>query len=624
VSRPPTKRSASVASAGLSPLIQWKVFFAAAALALIPILVYAPAMRAGFIWDDDLLVTANRLVRNADGLRSIWFASTAPDFTPLTLTTFWLEWRLWPGSAAGYHIVNIALHAVAALLLWRALRSLEVPGAWWGALLFAVHPVNAASVAWIAELKNTLSLVFYLLAALCFIQYRQERSGWKYAAALIAAACAFLSKGSTVILPIVLMGCVWLRYGKVTRNDLLSEIPFFAIAGAAAWATIHFQQRDPEAHFASVSFAFRLIRAGDAFWFYLWKDLWPVNLCPVYPKWRIDASAPLAYFPIIALVALPPTLWRFRQRPWVPATFAALSYFFIALLPVLGFIDMTFMDQAYVADWWQQIALIGVTSLAGAALGGGLLLRNGRFKPAISISGALIALLLAGLTWSQAMGYESLEIYSLRTLALNPDAWSAHNNLGNAYVNEGRINDAINQYQIVIQLRPDYPRAYYNLGCAYLKQGRVNDAAALFVHAIQLDPAFPEARCDIADLLAREGRKAEAIVQFRKTIDLASDYAPASEGLAFLFATSAATQPSDRAEAVELAESANRLTGGTDPRALATLAAAYAAAGRFPEAVNMDLEAIQAARTNGEASLCAQFEQALKFYQADKALQIGQ
>jgi len=194
----------------------------AAVLALITVLVYVPAMSGGFIWDDDRLLTDNPAVKTIDGLYSIWFGNWAEDYIPLTLSSFWLEWHLWGLHAGGYHIVNVLLHAANAVLLWRVLKCLGVPGSWLAALLFAAHPVCAASVTWIAERKNTLSMCFYLLSLGWFLRFDdlihspvQNGASRRFLGfALAAFFLALLAKSSVAVLPVVLLLFVWWRRGR--------------------------------------------------------------------------------------------------------------------------------------------------------------------------------------------------------------------------------------------------------------------------------------------------------------------------------------------------------------------------------------------------------------------------
>src|SRR5208283_1963022 len=140
-----------------------------ALLCAVTVAAYWPTFRAGFIWDDDTFLTANKLIKAADGLRRFWFTREAPDYWPMTSTTLWLEWRLWGMHALGYHATNLVLHIADALLLWRVLERLRMPGAYLAALLFAVHPLNVESVAWITQRKNLMAMLFFLLSILFFL-----------------------------------------------------------------------------------------------------------------------------------------------------------------------------------------------------------------------------------------------------------------------------------------------------------------------------------------------------------------------------------------------------------------------------------------------------------------------
>src|SRR5580704_1125669 len=143
---------------------------AVALLTIVTVAAYWPALTAGFVWDDDVMLTNNPLVKAADGLWRMWFTRQAVDYWPVTGTSLWLEWRLWGASAAGYHATNIALHVASAVLVWMVLRRLLIPGALLAALWFAVHPVNVESVAWIAQQKNLLAMLFFLLSVYCFLR----------------------------------------------------------------------------------------------------------------------------------------------------------------------------------------------------------------------------------------------------------------------------------------------------------------------------------------------------------------------------------------------------------------------------------------------------------------------
>ena len=198
-------------------------------------------MRAGFIWDDELLLTKLPLMRSSDGLQRIWLTREAPDYWPLTYSTFWIGRRIWGAHPGPYHVVNILLHAASAVVLWRVLKRLKIPGALLAALVFGVHPVTVASVAWISELKNVLSMLLYLLTILAYVRFEDEGNPrWSTAAVLLFAA-ALLAKTSAVMLPFVLLLLAWWRRGRIGRTDIRRTVPFFAVSLVLGLVTVWFQ-----------------------------------------------------------------------------------------------------------------------------------------------------------------------------------------------------------------------------------------------------------------------------------------------------------------------------------------------------------------------------------------------
>src|SRR5271163_2441843 len=250
-------------------------------LVLAVILIYQPVWYAGFIWDDDVHFTANPCIVGPLGLKEIWTTSAA-QFFPLVLTTFWIEHALWGLAPLPYHLVNVLMHGAGAIVLWRVLRSLQAPGAWLGAALWALHPVQVESVAWITETKNTESGLFFLLSILFFVRWLRTRDldgriggGWNYALTLLFAALAMASKSSTVILPVVLCLCAWWVEGRWQGRNLARVVPIFLMSIAAGvvsmWTLKVHGANDPR---WALSWAERLAATGDAIWFYLGKLLW--------------------------------------------------------------------------------------------------------------------------------------------------------------------------------------------------------------------------------------------------------------------------------------------------------------------------------------------------------------
>ena len=352
-------------------------------LVLAVLLAYGPVWRAGFVWDDSSILTANPCIVGPLGFRQIWTTHFA-DICPLTVSAFWLEHALWGLSPVPYHVVNVLLHAANALALWRVLRCLRVPGAWLGATLWAVHPVEVASVAWVAELKNTLSGLFFLGSIFFFLRWlrtgenrgERGRAGWfDYGLSLLCAALAMASKSSTVVLPVVLGLCAWWMEGRVRRRQFISLSPLILMAAAASAVTLWTQRLS----LARMNWALpsdgqwarpwpgRLVAAGEAAWFYLGKLLWPHPLIAVYPRWQVDAGRWLEWLPLLAAVALLSLLWR-RGSPWGRACLFAFAYFLVALLPVLGLLDGTDFRYSLVYDHFQYLASMGPLALAGAGM----------------------------------------------------------------------------------------------------------------------------------------------------------------------------------------------------------------------------------------------------------------
>ncbi len=239
--RKPRVRQTSASSPSVTGRLVGQPWLLAALLAVITFAAYFPALRGSFVFDDDSLIVHNRLIHADDGLHRFWFTTEAPDYWPLTSTLWWLEWRAWGDHATGYHVVSVLLHVISAILIWMILRRLKIPGAWLVGIAFAIHPVNVATVAWISEQKNTLSMLFYTAAILLYLSFDESNRWRTYALSLTAFVLALLSKTGVVMLPIVLLLCGWWRHGRLQRRDLLRMIPFFALSLASGLTTIWFQ-----------------------------------------------------------------------------------------------------------------------------------------------------------------------------------------------------------------------------------------------------------------------------------------------------------------------------------------------------------------------------------------------
>jgi len=509
----------------LSPLARLSAAFSrwgtpgmCAAILFVTLAVYLPAIRGGFIWDDNAHVTRPDLLP-VGGLWRIWFEPGATQqYYPVLHGAFWLEHRFWGGSALGYHLLNVLLHAWSACLLAVLLRRLAIPGAWLAAWVFALHPVCVESVAWIAEQKNTLSTAFYLLAALVYFKWR-ERSGLLYWLATGLFILALLSKSVTATLPAALLVILWWKRGALSwRQDVRPLIPWFVLGAAAGVMTAWVERTLVGAKGAAYDLGplQRCLLAGRAVWFYLGKLLWPADLIFIYPRWELNASAWWQYLPPAALLALLGCLWSLSRRG-LRGPLASALFFAGSLAPALGFFNVYPFVYSYVADHFQYLACLGVIALAAAGwagwrVRGGVSGAGGKGGGAIAplVVAVAVTAVLGILTWRQNMMYRNAETLYRTTLAKNPESWMAHNNLGQLLDQSGRTGEAIAEYRESLRLKPD-ARVHFNLGVALASEGRIGEAILHYEAALKLDPTDAEAHINLALLCVRMGRLDEAI-----------------------------------------------------------------------------------------------------------------
>ena len=507
----------------------------AQAVIVIAVLVavsYFPALQGGFVWDD-VIFSEEPVVHSPAGLRSIWFTpadiKNEGHYWPLVYSSFWLEHRLWGLNPVGYHAINIILHLVNCLLLWRLLNRLAIPGAVLVAAVFAVHPLHVESVAWIIERKDVLSALFYLTATLTWVRFNESPGPGRYALALALFVAGLLSKSVVVTLPVALLIWHWWRHGRVTPVELLRLAPFAAVGLAITLADLAFYtSREPlELGYSLVE---RALIAARALWFYAGKLVWPVDLAVIYPRWEIRAADILAWAFLAGAVALAAGLWYGRR--WIGrGPLAGALFFAVTLAPVLGFIDYGYMQFSFVADRFQYLAGIGVLAvlIGGTTWGVGKLpsaYRNGAGAAAVAV-----VLLLAGLTWRQAGIYRNEVTLFSHIVALNPQARDAHLNLGNALVDSGRNEEALAATRIAVEQRPESADAHSNLGLALMNLDRLEASGAALRQALDLDPKHKSALQNSAELLRKQGRYEEAVEGYRAVLSQDGRYALAYAGL---------------------------------------------------------------------------------------------
>jgi len=518
-------------------------------------LSYLPVLNAGFIWDDDTFLTENPLISAKDGLFRFWFSSEPPDYFPLTSSTLWIEWRLWGNRARGYHVVNVLLHIMSSILLWLVLRELKIPGAFLAGLIFGVHPVAVESVAWITERKNTLPMVFYMLTLYLYIRFQKTSHRGFYGFSLASFLLALLSKTSVAMLPFVLIGCAWWMKKKVTLKDIKGIVPFFIVSFALSLVTIWFQYN--RAIGADVVrddvFLSRLVIAGRAVWFYVYKAFLPIGLSFVYPRWKADVGNPASYIPVLLIIgSYAVFLWK--RESWGRAFVFGWGYYLINLFPVLGFFNIYFMKYSLVADHWQYTSLAGIIALATGLFSRFLYRKDKKGKHILFGFGGLAVLIFMGMSYRQCLIYKDAESLWKDTLKKNPEAGLAHHNLAKMRQEKGRREEAIRHYRKAMELLPgdmlvpynlantlreqgnpqqaiEYykksleinPRFYHalnNLGIAYTENGENQKALESFSGVMELEPAFIEPYINTANLMARKKMFDQAITYYGKALEI--------------------------------------------------------------------------------------------------------
>jgi tetratricopeptide (TPR) repeat protein len=527
----------------------------AAALVVAVVIAYLPAIRAGYIWDDPRYVTENPTLRSLAGLFHTWFTPGATvQFYPMVFTTFWLEYHLWGLHPLGYHLVNVLLHAASTVLLLIALRRLRIPGAFLAATLWALHPVQVESVAWITERKNVLSGLFYLAAMLSWIRYarpeqselpRRGRSG-PYAAALVFFILALLSKTVTASLPAAVLLILYWKRGRIASRDVIPLLPFFAAALAMGNVTSWMERtvvgaRGPE---WDLSFVHRLLVAGQALWFYLGKLLWPARLIFNYPRWAIDAGSGAAWLLLGSALLVPAVLFSLRHRVG-RGPLVAFLFFGGTLFPALGFVNVYPMRYSFVADHFQYLACIGPLALL-AAVGAqwrraesgarsGTRTSAPRTAAGVYAISAVLAVLLGALTWRQAVPYRSLTALWQDTLQKNPSSFLAHQNLAGVLIEDNRPDEAIIHLEEAVRLKPDFYEARCALGSVLVRKQRLVEAREQLVAARNLRPDKEWAYIYLGDALVQERHLEEARQQYEQALAVRPTSALARKNLATVF-----------------------------------------------------------------------------------------
>jgi tetratricopeptide (TPR) repeat protein len=523
------------------------------------VITYGPSLKGQFLWDDANHVRTHETQHDGIALQRIWGAFTdgqTPQYYPLTYTTFWIEARVFGDNPRGYRIVNLALHIGASLLVWMALMRLRVPGSYLCALIFAVHPVNVESVAWITERKNTLSAVFFFASVIVYLRYcgidpaPPLREGQNpplfalpadrqrvYLIALLLFTLAMLSKGVAATMPATVLLLIWWKRARITMQDLVPLIPFFAI-GLLLVSIQGYMERTyvgatgREFWFSggtlAQEIAHRSVIAGQAVWFYTYKLLLPMNLMFIYPRWEFSTSEVWRFaFPLAAILVVGIAFLlrnRIGRGPVV-----ALLYFGGSLVPAMGFFPVWPMRYSFVADHFCYLASIGLICLVVGSLA--TLLAKAASKQQVNpaVPQALGAVVVLILVWASALHarvfVDSKTIWEdilnkTGAIVENPDGSRSrrvtHWMAANMYGLELRLEAAA--------LRADARRTPDRAQRAEFEEGartRLFAAEQYFKRSLALNPRNYEAVFNLGLLAEADGKSTEALSLYQRSVEIA-------------------------------------------------------------------------------------------------------
>jgi tetratricopeptide (TPR) repeat protein len=577
-----------------------------AALVVVTLAAFRGVLSGGFLnYDDNLYVTENAHVRQGlDGGSLAWAFTTTEcaNWHPLTWLSHMLDVRLFGLDAGKHHLTSLLLHAANAVALFLLL--VRMTGALWrsalAACLFAVHPLHVESVAWIAERKDVLSTLFWLLTLAAWLSYLESKTFVRYVLVLGLYALALMAKPMPVTLPFTLLLLDTWPLGRLTlplrgsygalAGLLREKAPLFAMAAASCIATFVAQRSGGAVKsLQDFTFAERLGNAVVAYVSYLGKAVWPTALAIFYPHrhvglltWAVAGSA---------LLLVGATALALRVAARAPYLTVGWLWYAGTLVPVIGLLQVG--GQA-MAERYTYVPFIGV--FIAVAWGLGDLARGSRLARHV-VAGATVAALLPLCAVTRAqVGYwaDGAALYE-HALAVTSDNWLVHNNLGLVLFKRGKTNEAIAHYTEALRIWPDYAEAHYNLGIALGKAGRRSEAIEHYEQALRLRPDLVEVHYNLGNALLEVGRFAEAINHYDQALRLDPDDGEAHNNLG-----NALARQGRIPEAIEHYDQALRL----DPDSASVhnnLGAALVRQGRLEEAIGHYRQAVRLSPDFAEA-----------------------
>jgi len=634
--------------------------------------VFGQTLAHDFVnFDDHVYVYENPLVirgLSTEGIIGAFTHTHARNWHPLTTLSHMLDCQLYGLNAGGHHLTNVILHTISVLLLFLVLK--QMTGAFWQSTfvagVFAIHPLHVESVAWIAERKDVLSAVFFMLTLAAYARYARAPSAPRYLLVALLFAFGLMSKPMLVTLPFVLLlldywplgrfGGQKSEVGSRLRRLITEKIMLFALSALSCIATLFAQ--GPSA-IDQLPFLWRLNNTFVSYFTYIWQMLWPARLAVFYP--HPNVSLPLVEVTVAIAFLVGVSLLVIYLRRTKPYLVTGWFWYLGMLVPVIGLVQVG--EQAH-ADRYTYLPQIGLYIMIAWTVGDLLVESTPRVRRAlIGVAAALAILSLGVRAFGQASYWKSSETLWNHTLTVTGENDVAHNNLGFLFLRRGELDKAISEFQAAlnvrskniethyslgaaliqnnlgnalarkqlwdeaidhlqeaVRLRPDYADAYFNLGSVLFQQGRIDQAIAQWQKAIAIRPTDAEAHRSLASALSKEGKLKEAIAEYEQALNVVPGDSVALNNLAWILATSSDASVRDGARAVTLARKAVQASGGRDPNFLRTLAAARAEAGQFAEAVATAEAAKALASTQDKPELTSRLEEEITLYHARIAL----
>ncbi len=498
-------------------------------LLLFTAIVYLPVFSADVILDDEKFYVEDPVMEASDGLFRIWFRPLENNgmwpYIPITRSTFWIERQLVGLDIQMSHAINVMLHGLMAILLWGLLKHWGWQWAWWTAVIFALHPVYVQSVAWVAERKNIMSGIFFLLSLWAYRRFTQKRAGRWYLLTLLMFVGALFSKTSTIMLPIVFLLLHWGWNASWKRSDILYFLPFFALSGGMAYSRVWFEANSFGANAIQYPYDLgeRFLIAGHVPFFYLQKFFFPYPLIFTYPKWTIDASQLSQYLPLLSIpLVLVILLWK--APSWGKGLLIGLSIYGVLLFPVLGLFNNSWFQYSFVTDHWLHLPSLPLL----------VLLIHGLRKGMGALSQRMIAPSLAGiagvlgiLTFHQTPMYENHQTLWTQTLHQNPNSWVAQYNLGTIYMNQNRFEESLEHLQRAVELYPLSHSAYNNRAKVYIHLGDYEKAIADYTQILRTNLKDPVVYNNRGTAYFNMGKFWLALADYDVAIHLDPQYAQA-------------------------------------------------------------------------------------------------